>query len=378
MKIRDFGVEIWMNRFETRCELNLAETCVASLTVDELLTIAGKTDDTIMAAIRPMQLTYGAIEGSSRLRELIADTYEHQLPENIIVTHGAIGANALVHETLVEPGDRVISVLPTYQQHYSIPESYGADIKILTLREENGFLPNLDELQALATVGTKLIVINNPNNPTGALMDRAFLEQVIAVARERDAWLLSDEVYRGLDHEGEGTTPAIVDLYEKGISTGSMSKVYSLAGLRLGWIAASTELIKAVTIHRDYNTISVGMLDDFFAALALEHGSAILERSRNIVRENHAQLAAWIEREPLMSWVAPQGGTTALLKYHIDMASQELCLRLLEATGVMLTPGSAMDMEGYVRIGYANQGDILRQGLDRISAFLACLAAEKA
>ena len=134
MKIRDFGVEIWMNRYENHCELNLAETCVESLTVEELLDMAGKKD-TILAELLPMKLTYGAIEGSERLRRLIAAMYDKQAMENVVVTHGAIGANALVHETLVEPGDRVISVLPTYQQHYSIPESYGADVQILKLTE---------------------------------------------------------------------------------------------------------------------------------------------------------------------------------------------------------------------------------------------------
>ena len=123
MKIRDFGVEIWMNRYENHCELNLAETCVESLTVAELLDMAGKRD-AILSELLPMKLTYGAIEGSDRLRGLIAGLYERQAVENVVVTHGAIGANALVHETLVEPGDRVISVLPTYQQHYSIPESF--------------------------------------------------------------------------------------------------------------------------------------------------------------------------------------------------------------------------------------------------------------
>jgi aspartate/methionine/tyrosine aminotransferase len=374
MKIRDFGVEMWMNAYENHCELNLAETCVQSLTVAELLALSGKTN-VILEELLPLKLTYGAIEGSERLRGLIAGLYDRQRHENVVVTHGAIGANALVHETLVEPGDRVISVLPTYQQHYSIPESYGADVQILQLREENGFLPDLAELRRLATPGTKLIAINNPNNPTGSLMDRAFLEQVAAIARNCGAWVLCDEVYRGTDQAGDGFTASIADLYEQGISTGSMSKTYSLAGLRLGWIVAPKELLHAVSIHRDYNTISVSMLDDHFAAIALEHRDKILKRSQAITRGNLAILGAWVEREPRISWVKPKSGTTALLKYDLPLTSREFCVRLLEKTGVMLTPGSAMDMEGYLRIGYANDPAILREGLARMSTFLAEEAA---
>ncbi|WP_077963300.1 aminotransferase [Ensifer adhaerens] len=369
MKIRDFGVEIWMNRYENHCEWNLAETCVESLTVAELLDLAGKTD-TILSELLPLKLTYGAIEGSERLRGLIAGLYEKQTIDNVVTTHGAIGANALVHETLVEPGDRVISVLPTYQQHYSIPESYGADTQILRLTEATGFLPDLEELQRLATSGTKLIAINNPNNPTGALMDRAYLERIVAIARASGAWILCDEVYRGTDQQGDGLTASIADLYEKGISTGSMSKSFSLAGLRLGWIVAPPELIRAVSVHRDYNTISVGMLDDHFAAIALENKDKILARSQRITRRNLAILSDWVESEPLISWVRPQSGTTALLKYDLPVTSEGFCLQLLQRTGVMFTPGSAMDMEGYLRIGYANNEGILREGLKRVSAFL--------
>jgi len=370
MKIRDFGVEIWMNRYENHCELNLAETCVESLTVAELLDMAGKRDD-ILAELLPMKLTYGAIEGSERLRGLIAGMYEEQASDNVVVTHGAIGANALVHETLVEPGDRVISVLPTYQQHYSIPESFGADVQILKLAEEHGFLPDLAELRRLATPGTRLICLNNPNNPTGSLMDRAFLLEVVEIARACGAWILCDEVYRGTDQHGNGITASIADLYEKGISTGSMSKTYSLAGLRLGWIVGPKDLLHAVSIHRDYNTISVGMLDDHFAAIALENRDKILARSHAITRTNLAILAEWVDGEPLISWVKPKSGTTALLKYDLPITSEAFCIRLLERTGVMLTPGIAMDMEGYLRIGYTNGEDVLRAGLQRISAFLA-------
>ena len=370
MKIRDFGVEIWMNRYENHCELNLAETCVESLTVAELLDMAGKRD-AILSELLPMKLTYGAIEGSDRLRGLIAGLYDRQAIENVVVTHGAIGANALVHETLVEPGDRVISVLPTYQQHYSIPESFGADVQILKLKPEHGFLPDLEELRRLATPGTRLICLNNPNNPTGSLMDRDFLLEVVQIARGCGAWILCDEVYRGTDQQGDGMTASIADLYEKGISTGSMSKTYSLAGLRLGWIVGPKALLHAVSIHRDYNTISVGMLDDHFAAVALENRGKILARSHDITRRNLAILAEWVEGEPLISWVKPKSGTTALLKYDLPLTSEVFCTTLLERTGVMLTPGSAMDMEGYLRIGYANGEAILREGLKRMSAFLA-------
>jgi aspartate/methionine/tyrosine aminotransferase len=369
MKIRNFGVEIWMNEYETKCELNLAETCVESLTVAELLDMAGIDD--IAQQLLPLKLTYGAIEGSVRLRTLVAGLYEDQKVENVVTTHGAIGANALVHQTLVEAGDRVISVLPTYQQHYSIPESIGADIQILKLTEMTGFLPDLEELKRLATPGTKLIAINNPNNPTGSLMNRAYLERIVEIARACGAWILCDEVYRGTDQQGDdGMTASIADLYERGISTGSMSKTYSLAGLRLGWIVAPAELIRAVSIHRDYNTISVGMLDDHFAAIALENKDKILERSHRITRTNLAILSEWVDGEPLISWVKPKSGTTALLKFDLPISSREFCIRLLEETGVMLTPGSAMDMEGYLRIGYTNPEADLRKGLQRISRFL--------
>jgi aspartate/methionine/tyrosine aminotransferase len=377
MHIRPFGVETWMNRYENECELNLAETCVDSLTVSQLLELAGKGNSGLDDLL-PMRLTYGAIEGSERLRAAIAALYEKQAPRNVVVAHGAIGANALVYQTLVEPGDRVVSVLPTYQQHYSIPESLGADVRVLRLREEDGYLPDLDELRRLVGGRAKLIALTNPNNPTGALIERPMLEEIASIARDAGAWVLCDEVYRGVDQQGDGFTASMADLYEQGISTGSMSKAWSLAGLRLGWIAAPEEIIHAVSIHRDYNTISVGMIDDYLASLALESRDHVLERSRAITRGNLAILDGWIAGEKLISYVKPKSGTTALLKYDLPLSSADFCTRLLETTGVMLLPGSALDMEGHLRIGYANNPEILREGLARMSEFLRQLDFETA
>jgi aspartate/methionine/tyrosine aminotransferase len=376
MHIAPFGVEIWMNEFEKSCKLNLAETCVESITMAELLELCGK-DQAALADVLPFKMTYGDIEGSDRLRDAIAALYETQERENILVTHGTIGANSLVHQALISRDDKVISVIPTYQQHYSIPESIGADVHLLHLRPENGFLPDLDELRAMATPGTRLIAINNPNNPTGSLMDRDMLERIAATARDIDAWVLCDEVYRGTDQEGDGMTASIADLYEKGISTAGMSKAFSLAGLRIGWLAGPTDAIEQVMIHRDYNTISVSRIDDHYAAIALENFETILQRSQRITRENLAVLTEWVENEPLISWVRPRSGTTALLKYALDLPSRDFCVRLLDETGVMFTPGSVMNMEGHVRIGYANSTEVLRAGLSRVSEFLKRLAGEQ-
>ncbi|MEO3387206.1 aminotransferase [Mesorhizobium sp. CAU 1741] len=370
MRIDAFGVEIWMNRHENHCRYNLAETCVESLTVAELLALAGKSN-AILDELLPMKLTYGAIEGSQRLRDAIAELYETRGPDDVLVAHGAIGANSLVYSALVEPGDTVISIVPTYQQHVSIPESLGATVKKLPLREEQGYAVDLDELRDLTKSGAKLIAFANPNNPTGALMDRAVLEEIVRIAEGCSAWVLSDEVYRGIDQSGDGTTASVADMYPKGISIGSMSKAFSLAGLRLGWIVGDPDLLRDVSIHRDYNTISVGMVDDLLAAIALESRDAILARNRAIVRQNLAILDEWVAGQPSISWERPQGGTTALLRYGEETDSEAFCLRLLEETGVLFTPGAALGAEGTVRIGYANNTQILREGLGAVSEFLA-------
>lgn len=370
MKIEAFGVEQWMNEWETKCAYNVAETCVESITVKELLELAGVSEQKMTADLLDKKLTYGWIEGSTKVRELIAGLYQKQTPENILTTHGCIGANMLVHETLVEPGDHVISVIPTYQQHYSIPESFGAHIETLRLKPENGFLPDLNELRAMVVkLHTKLICINNPNNPTGALMDEELLRDICEIARSVDAWVLCDEVYRGLTQD-DVYSPSVADLYEKGISTGSMSKVFSLAGLRFGWIAAPRTLIEAVLHHRDYNTISVGMLDEYFTEIALGAKDKILARNRQIIRENLQILDEWVKSEPRASYVKPKAGTTAFVKIDTVLSSHEFCERLVKEKGVMFTPGSALHTEGYVRIGYANNKEVLKKGLALTSEFL--------
>ncbi len=372
MQIEPFKVELWMNEWENHCQYNLAETCVASLTIDELLQLSGRNSDDL-SDLLPMKLTYGAIEGSVRLRTAISTLYADQSIENITVTHGTIAANMLVHKSVVSRGDHVVSVVPTYQQHHSIPESIGAVVDLLHLKEEDGFLPDISALRDLIKPETKLIALTNPNNPTGAQIERPMLIEIAEVARSVDAYVLCDEVYRGTGQSGDGMAPSIVDVYEKGIATAGMSKAFSLAGLRLGWVVAPSDVTKDILIHRDYDTISVGMINDHFAAIALESRDKILARSRKITRDNLAMLSDWVAHQPKVDWVKPAAGTTAMLKLDVQMSSRDFCLGLLEETGVMLTPGDAFEMEGYVRIGYCNNTEVLKAGLNLLSDHLVSM-----
>lgn len=373
MHIQPFLVEQWMNDYEVGAKYNIAETCVDSISVEELFAITGQDLTAFWTDLSGRRLTYGDIWGQPAFKAGICKLYKTITPDQIITTHGAAGANHHVFYSLVQPGDRVISVLPTYQQLYSIPESFGADVKLLPLKKENGFLPDLDELERLAVPGTKLICINNPNNPTGALIPKEQLLKIVEIAKNAGAYLMCDEVYRGLTQE-DTYCESIVDLYEKGIGVCGMSKVFSLAGLRLGWIVSHDEaFLQSCLEHRDYNLISCGMIDESIAAAALRHADLLLQRNRKIVRENLQILDDWIQSEPHVSYVKPKAGTTALVYYDFDIPSYEFCKNMYHTTGAFVTPGACFAQEHCMRIGYACDTQVLKDGLAAISAFLKTL-----
>lgn len=371
MKIKPFAVEEWMNAWEVGAKYNIAETCVDSISMNELFELTGEDKTEFLNRLCARRLSYGDIEGLPEFRKGVCGLYKTLNIENIVPTHGASGANHHVFYSLISPGDRVVSIMPTYQQLYSIPESYGADVQILHLSKENNYLPDLEKLRRLVTPKTKMICINNPNNPTGALMSEQMLREIVEIARSADAWILCDEVYRHLSQE-DGWCPSIVDLYEKGISVSSMSKVFSLAGLRLGWIAThDMSVVKSCLSHRDYNLVSCGVFDEMLAAAALKHRDKLLERSRKIVRENLQILGDWVGSEPHVSYVKPKAGTTALVYYDLDISSYEFCEEMYKKTGAFVTPGDCFEVPHSMRIGYAYGKQDLIDGLKAISEYIA-------
>lgn len=208
-------------------------------------------------------------------------------------------------------------------------------------------------------------------------MSEELLMQIVEVARSVDAYLLCDEVYRHLTQEDVWST-SVVDLYEKGISVSSMSKVFSLAGIRLGWIAThDQEAIRSFFSHRDYNLISCGMFDEAIATVALNHADKILDRNRSIVRENLEILDAWMNSEPRLHYVKPKAGTTALVYYDYDLSSYEFCKRMYHEYGAFVTPGECFEEGNSMRIGYACSTQELKDGLAAVSSYLRKLESEE-
>ncbi len=368
MKVDTFLVEQFMNKYEMDVEINIAETCVKPFTLEEFLELMEY--ENFFDDFKSKQLTYGHINGSPELRQGIANLYETINAENILLAGGAIGANFLTFYSLINPGDTIISIFPAYQQLYSTAKSFGANVKLWKLKWEDKWEPNIEELSSMIDKKTKMIIINNPHNPTGYLFNNKMLGQICQIAEEADAYLHYDEAYKGLYINENDNVTSVVDVYDKAISTGSFSKGLSLTGLRLGWIAANKEIIDECVRHRDYTTISNAMIDDALAALAMKHVEKIYERNNEIIRTNHKILSKWIDNEPLIDWIPARAGSVGFLKHHLNMPSEELSVKLIEQKNTFLVPGSCFELEGFLRIGFGNDTKVLQIGLNRFKEFL--------
>lgn len=376
-----------MDAYEHHCKYNVAETCCASISIDELRELSDKKGQDIFNTSKP--LTYGAIRGSDDLRNNLAQLYSAKvttpLPaENILTTPGAIQANYLTTYALVGAGDHVICHYPTYQTLYDVPKQMGAEVDLWKATPENDWAPSIDELKSLIKPNTKLIIINNPNNPTGAVLKKSLLQGIIDIASEKGITILGDEVYRPIFHSmsplDKEFPPSLLSMgYDNVIVTGSMSKAYSLAGIRVGWIASrNSDIINTIAAARHFTTISVSGLDEQVAAFALDPSTvhSLLARNIQLAKANVALLDKFLTKnEDECECVKPLAGTTAFVKFHRDgkaVDSEDFCKKLLDKTGVLIAPGSCFGEEwkGYVRIGFVNHTEIIEQGLNEITKFV--------
>lgn len=368
MRIANFGVEEWLNVWEKDAVHDIAQSTIASFTLEEILRIDGTDPLGFFEQRLAEKLNYGWIEGSPEFKELAAGLYENVDPDCILQTNGGTGANLLALYALVEPGDHVVAMYPSYQQLYDIPRSFGADVSMWQVRGENGWVPDVDELEELIRPDTKLICLNNANNPTGTVIERDVLTRIVEIADRVGAYILVDEVFRPLDPDVDFVS--IVDLYERGIATHSLSKTFSVPGVRVGWTATGPELADTFRTYRDYTLICAGVLDDAIAVHTLKNKDAVLARNREIVSTNLGIVRDWLATEPRVDLVLPKSVSVSFIRLDIPIDVEEFCLGLLRDQGVLLVPGTRFDVPGHARLGYCAPTETLRHGLAGLSTYL--------
>ena len=383
MELPSFEMERWQSLHENRVELNLSESGVEPFTLGELEELVGGRlpaaggagpDAGSVAATR---LGYTQTNGTELLRERIATLYPGAGPENVLVTSGGAEANFLAMWHLLEPGDRAALLLPTYGQTPGLARGFGAELRAFRLEEERGWQPAPGAAAEAAGGDARLVGVTHPNNPTGAVLTRASMDDVVAAAEAAGAWLLSDEVYAGAEVEG-GTTPTLWGEHDRVLVTGSLSKAYGLPGLRLGWVVGPAETVEALWARKDYTTIAPAALSDRLAAAVMEPDvrERVLARTRRIVRENLELLSRWLDARPgLFSWRAPDAGAICWVRYGLDVGSSELAERLRREESVLVVPGDQFGMDGHLRIGFGIDREELREALTRTADLLGRLGA---
>jgi aspartate/methionine/tyrosine aminotransferase len=268
-------------------------------------------------------------------------------------------------------------MLPNYMQIYGIGINYGLHVKTFSLKEELGWSVDIDEVGDVVSDKTKLIAVCNPNNPTGHIMTDGEMDAVVKAAERAGAWLLSDEVYAGAEHNQEEVTPSFWGRYDRVLAVGSMSKAYGLPGLRIGWVVAPADMVDEIWARQDYVTISASMLGNKLAAYALspEVLPRIIARTRQHVRSGYKNLDNWVqEHSNLLSVIPPQAAAIAFVRYHKEVNSTELVQRLIKDHDTYIVPGDNFGLDHHLRISYGLSADYVNEGLSRVYKTLVSFA----
>ena len=364
MTFRNIDYLEWARTHMGRVKIDLAKSNIKGLTRDDL----GLSLDQV-------QLATPTDDGVVELRELLAKRYG--LPRSqILVTSGATQAIFLASAALVGDGDQVLLESPNYEPLYRALQERGAEIKMLERRFERGWQIELEELERKAGRATRAIVLTNTHNPTGAATSPEKLGQIGQIARDFGATVVVSEVY--LDNAfAPGQRPAAA-LGPNMVSIGSLSKIYGLGGLRIGWMAGPEALIRKARVILDYIECDLPAPSESIALVALRKGPELVLRCQQIAMRNFKIIREWIEKRGDLQWVEPAGGTVCMIKLPHPLDAQALAALLREKYGTLVVPGDFFYVRGFIRVSAGTDEDVLRAGLKNIGKAIDQLQSDLA
>lgn len=354
MKIPPFKLEEFWKKFEFTSPYLLCASDAEAWSVSELLELS---DPESRKLWDNLILGYTEVEGHPKLREEISKLYSSLNKDQIITMAGGEEGIYCTLQTMLSKEDHVIVIEPCYQSLKTLCE-VKANLTSIFLDEKKEWKLSLKELEKAFQPNTKLIVINYPHNPTGSLLDKDTFEGMIDLARKNGAYIFSDEMYRYMEINQNDRLPSIADAYEKGITLFGMTKPFGLAGLRIGWLASKDEnFLKEISRFKVYTSICNSAPSEVLALIALRSKEKILKRNRNIMKKNLTLLDQFFERnKSIIQWIRPQSGTVGVVKLLFDTDIELFCEKLLKEAGVLIMPGSVVDLPGnFFRIGFGRK-----------------------
>jgi aspartate/methionine/tyrosine aminotransferase len=365
----DFLLERWFARFEFAVRWNLCASDVEPLSLRELLALA---DHEGRALWDGLGLGYTESAGHPLLRAEIAAMYDGLEADDVLVCAGAEEAVFVLSGALAGPGARAVAVVPAYQSLHEVARAAGAEVSIVQLSAASGnWEIDLDRLAGAVRPGTRVVMVNAPNNPTGWMPSREDFAAIVRMAEAAGAVLVSDEVYRLLERDPAERLPAGAEVSERAVSVGVMSKVFGLAGLRIGWIASRDRgLLARAAARKDWTTICSSAPSEVLAIIALRARDALLSRARAIVEGNRALAASFAAAHPEdVGWTAPRGGTTAFPRLLRHPDAEAFALALARDHDALILPGAVFGADpDRFRLGLGRRD--LAAGLERLAAAL--------
>ncbi len=337
-RLPDFRLETYFSRWEFTARHHLTASDAQTLSMAELLELA---DDADRHAWDTLTLAYTETFGDPALRAAIAGMYELAEADDVICFGGAEEGLYLAMGVLLGPGDHAVVITPNYQAAETVPLSL-CEVSGVALDAADGWRLDVDAVAAALRPTTKVVSVNFPNNPTGAVMDAAEFARLGALCDERGIHLFSDEVYRGLELDPARTMPQAADVCERGVSLNVTSKSLGLPGLRIGWITTrDRELRSRLERAKHYTTICNSAPSEVLARIAIKARGHILDRNRAIIAANIPCFDAFFaEFGEIFEWSPPQGGCVAYPRYLGTDGVEQMCTRLVEETGVLTLPAS--------------------------------------
>lgn len=335
-----------------------------------------KVKETAYTEIENGNVFYTSNYGTPELRRAIADFEKRKNgteydPSEVLVTVGVCEATWNCMFACLDPGDEVLVPNPVWLNYIHVPTAFGANPVSYSLREENDFQIDVDELEGLVTDRTKMLVIVDPSNPIGGVFTKETLEKVAAFAIKHDLIVLSDEIYEHLVYDGAKHTSigSLPGMKERTMKLGGFSKAYSMTGWRLGYMCAPKEFIAAAVRVHQYNTVCASSFAQKAAVTALNECDEDVELMRREYERRKNYLVKTLNEIDGISCNDPKGAFYILLNIKsLGMSSAQVSEYLLENAKIATVPGSAFgsEGEGYVRISYAASYEQLVEACERI------------